>query len=125
MMNINTVEVIGMLENIDELLRIYEVMKKDLYTLLVTKSPYILDYEGSNDRGKTITKLVEFRYRTNFKDSDHILTFKVQRYLKEALKHDIMLWGETQQIESLYVLVPCERTSEEDFRMTVLLNPAE
>ena len=82
-----------MLENIDELLRIYEVMKKDLYTLLVIKSPYILDYEGSNDRGKTITKLVEFRYRTNFKDSDHILTFKVQRYLKEALKHDIMLWG--------------------------------
>ena len=125
MMNINTVEVIGMLENIDELLRIYEIMKKDLYTLVVTKSPYILDYEGSNDRGKTITKLVEFRYRTNFKDSDHILTFKVQRYLKEALKHDIMLWGETQQIESLYVLVPCERTSEEDFRMTVLLNPAE
>ena len=124
-MNINTVEVIGMLENIDELLRIYEIMKKDLYTLLVTKSPYILDYEGSNDRGKTITKLVEFRYRTNFKDRDHILTFKVQRYLKEALKHDIMLWGETQQIESLYVLVPCERTSEEDFRMTVLLNPAE
>ena len=114
-----------MLENIDELLRIYEIMKKDLYTLLVTKSPYILDYEGGNDRGKTITKLVEFRYRTNFKDSDHILTFKVQRYLKEALKHDIMLWGETQQIESLYVLVPCERTSEEDFRMTVLLNPAE
>ena len=124
-MNINTVEVIGMLENIDELLRIYEIMKKDLYTLLVTKSPYILDYEGSNDRGKTITKLVEFRYRTNFKDSDHNLTFKVQRYLKEALKHDIMLWGETQQIESLYVLVPCERTSEEDFRITVLLNPAE
>ena len=114
-----------MLENIDELLRIYEIMKKDLYTLVVTKSPYILDYEGSNDRGKTITKLVEFRYRTNFKDSDHTLTFKVQRYLKEALKHDIMLWGETQQIESLYVLVPCERTSEEDFRMTVLLNPAE
>ena len=114
-----------MLENIDELLRIYEVMKKDLYTLLVTKSPYILDYEGSNDRGKTITKLVEFRYRTNFKDSDHVLTFKVQRYLKEALKHDIMLWGETQQIESLYVLVPCERICEEDFRMTVLLNPAE
>ena len=83
-MNINIVEVIGMLENIDELLRIYEVMKKDLYTLLVTKSPYILDYEGSNDRGKTITKLVEFRYRTNFKDSDHTLTFKVQRYLKSA-----------------------------------------
>ena len=113
-----------MLETMDELLRVYEAMKKDLYTLLVSKSSRVLDYVGETDRFST-TKVVKFRYRTNFKDSDHILTFKVQRYLKEAQKHDTMIWGETQQIESLYVLVPCERTGEEDFRMTVLLNPAE
>ena len=109
-----------MLETMDELLRVYEAMKKDLYTLLVTKSPRILDYVGETDRFIT-TKVVKFRYRTSFKDTDQITSFKVQRYLKEILRHDIMLWGETQQIENLHVLGPFEDLCEEDFRVTVIL----
>ena len=105
-----------------ELLRIYEAMKKDLYTLLVTKSPHILDYEGRTDRLYGVTaKVVKFRYRTNFKDTDHILSFKVQRYLEETVRHDLKLWGETQQIEKLHILSPFKDLCEEDFRMTVIL----
>ena len=111
-----------MLETMDELLRVYEAMKHDLYTLLVKKSPNILDYEGRNGRIYGIaTKLVEFRYLTSFKDTDPSLTLKISKTMKELVRRDIVMWGETSQIEQLYLLTPSTRLCEDDFRMTVTL----
>lgn len=111
-----------MLETMDELLRIYVAMKIDLYMLLVIKSPNILDYEGRTGRiyGVT-TKLVEFRYTTTFEDTDPTLSLKVSKMLKELIRRDVVMWGETSQIEQLYILTPSARLCEDDFRMTVTL----
>ena len=115
-----------MLEIMDELLQIYGAMKRDLYMLLVTKSPNILDYEGRTGCIYGITtKLVEFRYITNFKDTDPSVTLKVCKTLKELIRRDIVMWGETSQIEQLYILTPSAYLCEDDFRMTVTLKAVE
>ena len=114
-----------MLETMDEVLRVYEAMKRDLYTLLVTKSPNVLDYEGITERINY--GVAKFRYVTTFKDKDTnpSLTLKVAKTIKELIRRDIVLWGETSQIESLHLLEPSTYMLEEDFRMTVILKSVE
>ena len=112
-----------MLETMDEVLRVYEAMKRDLYTLLVTKSPNVLDYEGITERINY--GVAKFRYVTTFKDTNPSLTLKVAKTIKELIRRDIVLWGETSQIESLHLLEPSTYMLEEDFRITVILKSVE
>ena len=112
-----------MLETMDEVLRVYEAMKRDLYLLLVFKSPNVLDYEVITERINY--GVAKFRYVINFKDTNPSLTLKVAKTIKELIRRDIVLWGETSQIESLHLLEPSTYMLEDDFRMTVILKSME
>lgn len=89
----------------------------------MVKSPNVLDYEGITERINY--GVAKFRYVTTFKDTNPSITLKVAKTIKELIRRDIVLWGETSQIESLHLLEPSTYMLEDDFRMTVILKSME
>ena len=84
-------------------IRLYETIKKDLYTLLVKESKEVFDYEG--DVVEMEADRIEFEYEPSVAfNMDFDSSITIVRTIKCMLKHDIMLWGKTQGISKLFVL---------------------
>ena len=83
-------------------IRLYETMKKDLYTLLIKESKEVFDYDGNV---KIEADRAEFEYEPYIGfNVDYDSSITIVRTIKYMLKHDIMLWDKTQGISKLFVL---------------------
>ena len=88
--------------NIVNGIRLYETIKKDLYTLLVKESKEVFDYEGDVEME---ADCIEFEYEPSIAfNMDYDSSITIVRMIKYMLRHDIMLWGKTQGISKLFVL---------------------
>ena len=103
-------------------IRLYETMKKDLYTLLVKESKEVFDYEGNVEME---ADRVEFEYEPTIAfNMDYDSSMNIVRTIKYMLKHDIMLWGKTQGISKLFVLTMRFR-DDGGFKVVIYFNSKE
>ena len=108
--------------NIVNGIRLYETIKKDLYTLLVKESREVFDYEG-NVEMETDRAEVEYEPFIGFK-VDYDSSIAIVRTIKCMLKHDIMLWGKTQGVSKLFVLTMRFR-DDGGFKVVIYFNSKE
>ena len=103
-------------------IRLYETIKKDLYTLLVKESREVFDYEGSVEME---AERVEFEYEPSIAfNMDYDSSITIVRTIKYMLKHDIMLWDKTQGISKLFVLTMRFR-DDGGFKVVIYFNSKE
>ena len=108
--------------NIVNGIRLYETIKKDLYTLLVKESKEVLDYEGDVEME---ADLVKFEYEPSIAlNIDYDSSITIVRMIKYMLKHDIMLWDKTQGISKLFVLTMRFR-DDGGFKVVICFNSKE
>ena len=108
--------------NIVNGIRLYETIKKDLYTLLVKESKEVFDYEGDVEMDAV---RVEFEYEPSIAfNMDYDSSITIVRTIKCMLKHDIMLWGKTQGISKLFVLTMRFR-DDGGFKVVIYFNSKE
>ena len=108
--------------NIINGIRLYETIKKDLYTLLVKESREVFDYEGNVDME---SERVEFEYDPSIAiNMDYDSSITIVRTIKYMLKHDIMLWDKTQGISKLFVLTMRFR-DDGGFKVVIYFNSKE
>ena len=87
------------------IMHLYEIAKKDLYTLLIQGSANKLDYVGELTHFGSIVDL-EYR-RVNRTQMDYTeLLLACQNIITPLLKNDIMLWGKTDAVEKFYTFSP-------------------
>ena len=102
--------------------RLYETMKKDLYTLLIKESREAFDYEGNVE---IEAERVEFEYDPSIAfNMDYDSSITIVRTIKYMLKHDIMLWDKTQGISKLFVLTMRFR-DDGGFKVVIYFNSKE
>ena len=78
----------------------YQVLKKDLHTMLIKSSKTPLDYEGN------LTEEGHIEYQINEEHRDremHRALINAGILLESMLKNDVRLWDKTQGIESIEV----------------------
>ena len=78
----------------------YQVLKKDLHTMIVKGSKNPLDYEG------TLTEKGRIEYQINEEDQSkemHRALINVGILLENMLKNDVRLWDKTQGIAYIEV----------------------
>lgn len=103
-------------------IRLYETIKKDLYTLLVKGSKEVFDYEGNVEME---AERVEFEYEPSIAfNMDYDSSITIVRTIKYMLKHDIMLWDKTQGISKLFVLTMRFR-DDGGFKVVIYFNSKE
>ena len=88
---------------IQNAIRFYEVLKKDLHTLLVKGSISPLDFDGEIVIHPYITT---FTYPINEKEQSeetHDMLLKSSALMENMLKSDLRLWNKTQGIKWLEV----------------------
>ena len=87
------------------IMHLYEVAKRDLYTLLVKGSTNKLDFVGET---MFLGTIVQFDYRrVNRTGLDYIgLLQMCQQTITPMLKNDIRLWGKTEAVEEFYSFSP-------------------
>ena len=86
-------------------MHLYEVAKRDLYTLLVKGSTNKLDFVGETMILGTIVQ-IDYR-RVNRTGLDYIgLLQMCQQTITPMLKNDIRLWGKTDIIDTFYSFSP-------------------
>ena len=103
-------------------IRLYETMKKDLYTLLIKESREAFDYEGNVEME---TDHAEFEYEPSIGfNVDYDSSITIVRTIKYMLKHDIMLWDKTQGISKLFVLTMRFR-DDGGFKVVIYFNSKE
>lgn len=103
-------------------IRLYETIKKDLYTLLVKESREVFDYEGNVEME---AERVEFEYEPSIAfNMDYDSSITIVRTIKYMLKHDIMLWDKTQGISKLFVLTMRFR-DDGGFKVVIYFNSKE
>ena len=108
--------------NIVNGIRLYETIKKDLYTLLVKESKDVFDYEGDVEME---ADLVKFEYEPSIAlNIDYDSSITIVRMIKYMLKHDIMLWDKTQGISKLFVLTMRFR-DDGGFKVVICFNSKE
>ena len=108
--------------NIVNGIRLYETIKKDLYTLLVKESKEVFDYEGNVEME---AERVEFEYEPSVAfNMDYDSSITIVRTIKYMLKHDIMLWDKTQGITKLFVLTMRFR-DDGGFKVVIYFNSKE
>lgn len=108
--------------NIVNGIRLYETIKKDLYTLLVKESREVFDYEGNVEME---AERVEFEYEPSIAfNLDYDSSITIVRTIKYMLKHDIMLWDKTQGISKLFVLTMRFR-NDGGFKVVIYFNSKE
>ena len=102
--------------------RLYETMKKDLYTLLIKESREAFDYEGNVE---IEAERVEFEYDPSIAfNMDYDSSITIVKTIKYMLKHDIMLWDKTQGISKLFVLTMRFR-DDGGFKVVIYFNSKE
>ena len=86
-------------------MHLYEVAKRDLYTLLVKGSTNKLDFVGE---AMFLGTIVQFDYRrVNRTGLDYIgLLQMCQQTITPMLKNDIRLWGKTDVVDTFYSFSP-------------------
>ena len=103
-------------------IRLYETMKKDLYTLLIKESREAFDYEGNVEME---AERVEFEYDPSIAfNMDYDSSITIVRTIKCMLKHDIMLWDKTRGISKLFVLTMRFR-DDGGFKVVIYFNSKE
>ena len=103
-------------------IRLYETMKKDLYTLLIKESREAFNYEGNVEME---ADRVEFEYEPSIGfNVDYDSSITIVRTIKYMLKHDIMLWDKTQGISKLFVLTMRFR-DDGGFKVVIYFNSKE
>lgn len=108
--------------NIVNGIRLYETIKKDLYTLLVKESKEVFDYEGDVEMEE---ERVKFEYEPSIAlNIDYDSSITIVRMIKYMLKHDIMLWDKTQGISKLFVLTMRFR-DDGGFKVVIYFNSKE
>lgn len=99
---------------IHNVLRFYEILKKDVYTLLVKKSKSITDYEGYLD---FYENTVNLQYAPSIDSTFDFIQamIKTNWYstMHDMIRRDIRLWEKNQDITntSLVFDLPRERVS--------------
>ena len=85
-------------------INLYQVLKKDLYTLLVKGSENPLDYEGKINTGGNKGRYLKYPINEENQGSEmyHALV-SLGILLESMLKHDVQLWDKTQGIMSIRV----------------------
>ena len=85
-------------------LHLYEIAKRDLYTLLIKNSENKLDYVGKITRFGSI---VEFDYRrVNRTRLDYTGLLQMCQQIAPLLKNDMEMWGTTNRISKFYGFSP-------------------
>ena len=103
-------------------IRLYETMKKDLYTLLIKESREAFDYEGNVEME---ADRAEFEYEPFIGfNVEYDSSIAIVRTIKCMLKHDIMLWDKTQGISKLFVLTMRFR-DDGGFKVVIYFNSKE
>ena len=87
------------------ILHLYKIAKRDLYTLLVKGSTNKLDFVGE---AMFLGTIVQFDYRrVNRTGLDYIgLLQMCQQTITPMLKNDIRLWGKTDVVDTFYSFSP-------------------
>ena len=87
------------------IMHLYEIAKRDLYTLLIQGSTNKLAYVGEITRFGSIVDL-EYR-RVNRTQMDYTeLLIVCRNIITPLLKNDIRLWGKTDAVEEFYSFSP-------------------
>ena len=85
-------------------MHLYEVAKRDLYTLLVKGSTNKLDFVGE---AMFLGPIVDLEYRrVNRTQMDYTELLLACQNITPLLKNDIMLWGKTDAVEKFYTFSP-------------------
>ena len=87
------------------ILHLYKIAKRDLYTLLVKGSTNKLDFVGE---AMFLGPIVDLEYRrVNRTQMDYTeLLLACQNIITPLLKNDIMLWCKTDAVEKFYTFSP-------------------
>ena len=86
------------------IMHLYEIAKKDLYTLLVKGSTNKLDFVGE---AMFLGPIVDLEYRrVNRTQMDYTELLLACQNITPLLKNDIMLWGKTDAVEKFYTFSP-------------------
>ena len=88
---------------IQNAIRFYEVLKKDLHTLLVKGSIAPLDFDGDIEIQPYITS---FTYTINEKEQSketHDILLKSSALMENMLKNDLRLWEKTSGLKWLEI----------------------
>ena len=85
-----------------ELIQTYEVLKKDLHTLMVKGSITPLDYEGKVEFRDKSTTALRYKYCNNNTAEE---TDAVCSVLEAMIKSDLRIWDKTQGVENIIVVV--------------------
>ena len=110
--------------SIVEAIRLYEIIKKDLNTLLVKESKYLLDYDGEIEGDEIKDDCVRLEYCPNLKLDDNSFR-KLGHFLEDLIKHDIVLWGKTERIRKLYLFAPDISVHKFNFEVVVYFESNE
>ena len=110
--------------SIIEGIRLYEIIKKDLNTLLVKGSKRLLDYDGEIEGDEIKDDCVRLEYRPNLKLDDNSFR-KLGYFLEDLIKHDIVLWSKTERIRKLYLFAPDISVLKFNFEVAVYFNSKE
>ena len=85
-----------------ELIQTYEVLKRDLHTLLVKGSLTPLDYEGKVEFRDKSTTALRYKYCTNNTEEESDATCSL---LERMIKTDLRIWDKTQGVERITTVV--------------------
>ena len=110
--------------SIIEAIRLYEIIKKDLNTLLVKESKRLLDYDGEIEGDEIKDDCVRLEYRANLKLDDNSFR-KLGYFLEDLIKHDIVLWSKTERIRKLYLFAPDISVHKFNFEVVVYFKSKE
>ena len=105
---------------LDFAIRMYEMVKGDLYTLLVEGSKNKLDFIGEI---KSLGSVINIDYRgivnpagLNYDGALHLCITTVDK----MLKNDIRLWGKTEIIDEFFGLTP-KKYCPNDYELSLVL----
>ena len=105
------------------ILHLYKIAKRDLYTLLVKGSTNKLDFVGE---AMFLGPIVDLEYRrVNRTQMDYTeFLLACQNIITPLLKNDIMLWGKTDAVEKFYTFSPNSNNLGK-FNLSLTLKAAE
>lgn len=98
------------IEIVNEFVDFYEILKKDVHTLLATKSENPIDYTGKVHLYKNIAFLKYMSLGTNL-DFAKMNKKRWQQLIERMIKSDINLWGKPQ--DATDITFGCDPTREE------------